>query len=366
MKQSLRDTLYNPKRGYKGQEQLFRETKGGVSRKDLKEHLSKDPLHQIFQPINKIQNSYIADYPLEEFQIDIIYMPNTHRKNDDYVLTCIDVGTKIADARILNDKTSKEAIRAMTDIIQDMEKPKQIYCDSGGEFTSTDFKNWAKDNNINMFYTLQHANFIERFNQTIKDRIYKYITHYGYETWNKDLLKDMIENYNNSYHRIIGMTPNEAKENWEKAKENIMLHALPVKDKYNIQVGDKVRTINKQGTYKHSYLPNWSKQIYQVERIENGTGGAEYYLHGKEGEYLENDLLHIPNDTYEIYTPVERFQQLPVDITRHIQEYLQPVNQKVKHIKEKKAKQYLKKHEIDEANIIDKPRERKATQFLRY
>lgn len=361
---NLRDTYYNPSKGYKGQEQLYRDL--SIPRKNLKEHLSKDPLHQIFQPINKIQNSYIADHPLEEFQIDIIYMPNTHRKSDDYVLTCIDVGTKIADARLLKDKTTNEAIRAMDEIISRMGKPKQIYCDSGGEFTSKEFKKWAEDNDINMFYTLQHAPFIERFNQTIKGRIYKYITHYGYETWNADLLKDMIENYNNSYHRIIGMTPNKAKDNWEKAKENIILNALPVKDKYNIKVGDKVRIINKQGAYKHSYLPNWSKQIYTVDKIENGIGGGEYYLDGKDGEFLENDLLHIPNDTYEVYTPVERFKELPIDITRQIQSFLQPVNQKVKYIKEKKARQYLRKMDIDESNIVDKPRERKSTQFLRY
>ena len=75
-----------------------------------------DTIKQLYKPPKKYQNSYIATNPREEYQADIMYMPNQYKKNDDYVLCVIDVGTKIADARILKNKTSKETLESMKEI----------------------------------------------------------------------------------------------------------------------------------------------------------------------------------------------------------------------------------------------------------
>lgn len=300
-----------------------------------------DTIKQLYKPPKKYQNSYIATNPREEYQADIMYMPNQYKKNDDYVLCVIDVGTKIADARILKNKTSKETLESMKEIISYMGKPQQIYCDSGGEFNSKEFKHWATVNNIKMIYTTRHAPFVERFNQTIKRMLYMHMEEFGYKTWGKELLSRMIRNYNNRFHRSIKMKPLEASKNWTKAHENIQLNALPVKYKNLYNIGDKVRILNKTA-YKHSYLPNWSKRVYTINDKQNG----EYILNnGKSYHY--NDILLI--------------DQSPQ--ARNITEPdLEDEHSKI--VKEKKRHQIFRREDIKEENIINQPRIRKKKEIL--
>ena len=69
-----------------------------------------------------------------------------------------------------------------------------------------------KQENIH-FYTSQNdvikASIVERFNRTMKQKMYKYFT--AYHTQNFiSILDDLLRSYNNSMHRTIGMTPSEA------------------------------------------------------------------------------------------------------------------------------------------------------------
>ena len=50
---------------------------------------------------------------------------------------------------------------------------------------------------------------IERFNRTIRDKINKYMMAYDTHQFIDDI-KLLVENYNNTLHSSINMTPNEA------------------------------------------------------------------------------------------------------------------------------------------------------------
>jgi len=58
------------------------------------------------------------------------------------------------------------------------------------------------------FYTSDNydikAAVVERFNRTLKTKMYKYFTFK-----NIDVLQDLVDSYNATYHRSIGMAPNE-------------------------------------------------------------------------------------------------------------------------------------------------------------
>ena len=86
-----------------------------------------------------------------------------------------------------------------------------MWVDNGSEFYNNIFKKWLVENEIKMYSTFNEgeAVVIERFNRTLKNKMYKYFTAnntYKYV----DVLPDFIKEYNNHKHSTIKMTPTEA------------------------------------------------------------------------------------------------------------------------------------------------------------
>jgi len=50
---------------------------------------------------------------------------------------------------------------------------------------------------------------VERFNRTIKEKMFREFTARGFHEW-ISILKKLLEEYDNSKHRTIGMTPVQA------------------------------------------------------------------------------------------------------------------------------------------------------------
>ena len=69
-------------------------------------------------------------------------------------------------------------------------------------------------NNIKTYlpYSSFHGAIIERFNQSIKNRIYNWMDQYKTEKYSPHL-QDILIGYNNSYHSSIGVSPNVAWNN---------------------------------------------------------------------------------------------------------------------------------------------------------
>src|SRR5689334_15020966 len=92
----------------------------------------------------------------------------------------------------------------------------------------------------------------------------------------------ILENYNNSYHSVIKMTPNEVTEsNRRQVLKNIEEKATR-KIRPKINVGDRVRVQLKRKAHDKGYKPKYSKQVYTVEKIE----GKYYMIHGLDRKYL--------------------------------------------------------------------------------
>jgi len=62
------------------------------------------------------------------------------------------------------------------------------------------------------FYTTDNldikAAVVERYNRTLKTKMFKYFSHKNTLRY-IDVLQDLVDSYNNTYHRSIGMAPNE-------------------------------------------------------------------------------------------------------------------------------------------------------------
>ena len=79
--------------------------------------------------------------------------------------------------------------------------------DAGGQFTLV--RKCCNENNIKTYlpYSSFHGSFIERFNQSIKNRLYKWMDSNKTEKYLK-YLEPLLEGYNNAVHSSIGTTPN--------------------------------------------------------------------------------------------------------------------------------------------------------------
>ena len=112
----------------------------------------------------------------------------------------------------VKNKTAVSVLQAFKIILSKGRTPKNIQSDKGTEFENHLFQNFLKKNNIH-FYTSKNydikAAVVERFNRTLKTKMYKYFTMKKTKKY-IDILNKLVSSYNNTCHRSIGMTPTEA------------------------------------------------------------------------------------------------------------------------------------------------------------
>ena len=109
----------------------------------------------------------------------------------------------------LKDKKGITIANAFQSILDNSKrKPKKIWVDRGSEFYNNHFKKWLKDNNIEMYYTLNGGKsvFAERFIRTLKNKISKHMTAIS-QNVDFNVLNDIVDEYNNTCHKTIKMKP---------------------------------------------------------------------------------------------------------------------------------------------------------------
>ena len=221
-----------------------------------------DEIHKptrVHFPTKKVRVEDIDD----TWTADVLFLPASHKDaNDGYdsFLVVLDVFSKFAWVKPLKNKSSDTVAKTFKEIFNESgRRPKKLWTDRGGEFiglidqtpeeTRTGefdcpncgksnknrsgltqhlnkycpvlFPDKAKENttklrNIILYHTEGKikATIAERFVKTIKGKMWKYMT----ENNTKkiiDVLDDLVNEYNNTEHLTIKMTPVEAskKEN---------------------------------------------------------------------------------------------------------------------------------------------------------
>jgi|GEM_PF-7052888 len=288
----IRKTYYNPSTGFTGIEKLFRQLKkdghSNISRVDIKKFLQKQEVSQLAKKKTQPSVSWIPRFPLQEFQIDLIYLENKHLNQNSYGLTSIDAFTKKGDIELLKNKDEINVVNATKKILNRMGVPKMVYCDEGSEFTSGAFKNLMNDNKIELVFTLSHATMVERFNRTIKELLEKYLRSTKTKTIT-NVLPKILENYNNSYHKTIGMAPNEVNEETQHiAQLNLIKHSTK-DNREKIKVGDTVRVMLKRKGFVKGYKPKFSTDVHTVLRKEKNF----YYVSNLRRGYFRSELMKV-------------------------------------------------------------------------
>ena len=160
-------------------------------------------------------------------------------------------------------------------------KPNKIWADKGSEFYNNSSKKWLKDNDIEMhsIHNEGTSAVAERFIRTLKTKIYKYVTSISKNVYfNK--LDDIVNEYNNTYHRTIKMKPVDVKDN------TYINFKKEVNDKDpKFKVGDHVRISKYKNIFAKGYTPNWSEEVFVIKKVKN-TVPWTYVINDLNGEEI--------------------------------------------------------------------------------
>ncbi|KAE9521714.1 hypothetical protein AGLY_017884, partial [Aphis glycines] len=185
-----------------------------------------------------------------------------------------DCFTKFAWAVPLKSKSGKEVTNAMSKILLDR-TPKLLQIDNGKEFYNTTFDALMDKYNIHKYstFSIMKACIVERFNRTLKEKMFREFTARGSHEW-ISILPLLLSEYNNSKHRTIGMTPVQA----DAEPKSVVLRQHKINnEKIKFNVGDNVRISTQKGVFTKGYLPNWSTEIFKINKI-NKTLPVTYQL----------------------------------------------------------------------------------------
>ena len=94
-------------------------------------------------------------------------------------------------------------------------------------------------------------------------KIYKYMTSIPKDKY-IDKLDDIVNEYNNTYHRTIKMKPVDVKDS--TYINSMELHSI--KDP-KFKVGDHVRISKYKSIFAKGYTPNWSEEVFIIKKVKN-------------------------------------------------------------------------------------------------
>jgi Integrase core domain len=277
---ALLEALYqDPKLAINSSEKLYNEAKKvmhargelAINKKEVRDWYNTRSVNQT-RGYRK-DNSWVANLPREEFQVDIAYMtwlPKEHRGPWDYAFICIDVFSKKANVVGMQKRDNKQATDAMRDCFKKMGSPSYVYSDKGGEFTNQSFKDELEANGSEQVFTNSHANFAERF------------------------ISGFLKTYNKDVRPATGFSPNEASEDRNSAdvRASLLLNAKRDRKYPPLQVGDMVRYRDKRGggyTSRKVTTSKWSDDKHPITSMESSLGMMHYKVNGN--SYLRHELL---------------------------------------------------------------------------
>lgn len=312
--QTLEKLYYDLKQGYSNADKLYtqaRQKLPTIKRSDIEKWLSSQSAYTLHKPARRkySRNRILVTYIDELWQLDLADVSNIRKYNDGfrYILTCIDCFSKYAWAVTLKTKSSVSVTDAMRNILKCGRVPWKIQTDRGKEFLNKDFLNLLKRKYIH-FYTTNNnetkCSIVERFNRTLKEKMYKYFTHkntYKYI----DILDDFLHNYNNSVHRTIGFAPGKVNaQNENEILQKVFRLNSDDTATFKYQIGDTVRVNKLKRLFDKGYLANWSEEIFKIcKRLARNPPVyviKDYNNEEIEGTFYEKELQKVdnPNTNY--------------------------------------------------------------------
>ena len=277
---SLKEIYYSPAKAASfSRQEALKYAHPDISNKALREWLSQQETHSIHKPVRKSfeRRKVITSGIDGQWQADLADLQSLSRYNKGYkyLLGCIDVFSRFAWVVPLKNKSAGSIQRGLQSIFADGRKPKKLQTDMGTEFTNSTVQTFLKKENVDFFFTQNQdikASLIERFWRTFKGKMFRYFTHNDTKKY-FDVLGDLVNSYNNTYHRSIRLPPakvnseNES-EIWQRLYGSVIARSKSTANS-KLKIGSYVRISKLKAKFEKGYLPNWSREIFIIKEIKN-------------------------------------------------------------------------------------------------
>ena len=195
-----------------------------------------------------------------------------------YSLVFIDVFSKMCYVEPMKDKHALTTLVAFEKIFRRLPfTPNHIITDVGTEFYNWQVQKLFTENGI-VHYSLrgQHkASVAERMIQTLKGRLEKYFWKNKTKRY-LDVLQTIVDNYNRTPHRSIGMAPVKVNRSNTEQVFKKMYKDYPIKTDPRLRVGDKVRIARLKTIFEKGYTRRWSEELFTIVSAKS-RGGVDYY-----------------------------------------------------------------------------------------
>ncbi|KAG8235182.1 hypothetical protein J437_LFUL015488 [Ladona fulva] len=280
--------------GYSGASRLVNSLKGKYSPKEVKEWLQGLDAYTLHKAVRRKfpRNRYHITNIDDLWQCDLIDMRNLKEHNDGYgyLLSVIDTFSKYAWVTPLKLKTGENVKSAFQKIFKKTgRKPINIQTDKGGEFTSRLVKKYFKENGINYYVTQNpdvKASIVERFNRTLKTRMWRYFTEHNTRRY-MDVLPKLLNGYNHAFHSSIKMAPADVNEkNVYNVWKNLYSTVKDKVTKPKLRVGDMVRLSRIKSVFDKGYESNWTEELFKIRKVINRKP-VVYVVEDQRGDEIE-------------------------------------------------------------------------------
>ena len=124
-----------------------------------------------------------------------------------------------------------------------------------------------------------------------------------------DVLLQLVDSYNHSRHRSIGMAPADVQErDQDLIWSRLYGDGDTERKRQSIPTGAMVRINKAKGVFDKGYMPNWSKEHFTVADAPPRTKSSKrtvYKLNDYNGEpvtgsWYDEELQHISDNQYRI------------------------------------------------------------------
>lgn len=250
---------------------------------------------ELHKPVTKkFQKRKIVTLGIDDlWAADLVIMSQFSSENGGYkyMLNVIDTFSKYAWSEPLKTKSGIEVAKAFSTILKkaktvNHKSPNLLHTDKGLEFKNKDFKRVLEEHKIKMYHTEneEKSAIIERWNGTLNRTMKVQFELQNNFRW-IDMLQKLVKTYNNKLHSTTEMKPVDVTKEFEH--ELLLQYSKnnPKVTKPKLKIGDKVRLTVKKDIFSNKYRRNWTKEIFEVFKIQN-TAPITYRVKDLSGEEI--------------------------------------------------------------------------------
>ena len=324
----LPDIYYDPKNSgsFAGVKSLYMAAKQvdpNITYKEVKDWLSGEITYTLHKPVRKTfkRNKIIVNGIDDQWEADLVDMREFKSKNSNYqyLLTVIDCFSKYAFVRPIKTKTGVNIVNALKPIFAER-RPLYLRTDRGTEFLNTEVQKYLKSEKVIHFTSKDQkikCAIVERFNRTLKNRMFRHFTSIGRHRYLENL-QDHVNAYNHSVHRSTKFRSIDVNKDIEKQVFQNLYGCNDMREllkqnknklfKSDIKDGDKVRKAYNFKPFDRGFYPNYTDQIFTIEKTIKGDKQIVFRLRDYSGNLIEQRFY--PEELQKIKENLHRIERI--------------------------------------------------------